>query len=152
MINKYKDVNAHVSMNGKRYVPVNWVINWNCLETTVTLNTAVKLEWGCPNGTKYPPRQPIQTPQVMRAKPFYLTARVYRRTDDPNTRCPRRTFKVGCIKNWEDAEVKVIRWPCYNEARLSKPWMQNMSHINSNTSIRSNAASCTSLKTQFKDL
>ena len=24
-----------------------------------------KLEWGCPNGTKYPPRQPIQTIQVM---------------------------------------------------------------------------------------
>ena len=47
----------------------------------------VKLEWGCPNGTKYPPRQPIQTPQVMSLKPFYLTAwfyltaRVYRQTD-----------------------------------------------------------------------
>ena len=46
-----------------------------------------KLEWGCPNGTKYPPRQPIQTPQVMCLKPFYLTARfyliagVYRQTD-----------------------------------------------------------------------
>ena len=25
----------------------------------------IKLEWGCPNGTKYPPRQPIQTPQVV---------------------------------------------------------------------------------------
>ena len=35
-----------------------------------------KLEWGCPNGTKYPPRQPIQTPQVMRLKSFYLTARL----------------------------------------------------------------------------
>ena len=43
------------------------------------------VEWGCPNGTKYPPRQPIQTPQVMCLKPFYLTAGVaqciYRRTD-----------------------------------------------------------------------
>ena len=37
-----------------------------------------KLEWGCPNGTKYPPWQPIQTIQVMhqigeavmRQKPF----------------------------------------------------------------------------------
>ena len=36
MINKYKYVNAHISMNGKRYVPVNWVINWNCLERAVT--------------------------------------------------------------------------------------------------------------------
>ena len=36
-----------------------------------------QLEWGCPNGTKYPPRQPIQTPQVMRLKSFYLTARLY---------------------------------------------------------------------------
>ena len=46
-----------------------------------------KLEWGCPYGTKYPPRQPIQTPQVKCPKPFYLTAwfyltaRVYRQTD-----------------------------------------------------------------------
>ena len=40
--------------------------------------TGQKLEWGCPNGTKYPPRQPIQTIQVMhqigeavmRQKPF----------------------------------------------------------------------------------
>ena len=47
-----------------------------------------QLEWGCPNGTKYPPRQPIQTPQVMRLKiilPNRATlpnrARVYRRTD-----------------------------------------------------------------------
>ena len=37
-----------------------------------------QLEWGCPNGTKYPPRQPIQTLKglhqigeaVMRQKPF----------------------------------------------------------------------------------
>ena len=29
-----------------------------------------KLEWGCPNGTKYLLWQPIQTPQVMRLKPF----------------------------------------------------------------------------------
>ena len=42
-----------------------------------------QLEWGCPNGTKYPPRQPIQIPQVMRLKAFYLTTRVStdRRTD-----------------------------------------------------------------------
>ena len=26
--------------------------------------TKSKLEWGCPYGTKYPPRQPIQTPHV----------------------------------------------------------------------------------------
>ena len=40
-----------------------------------------QLEFGCPNWTKYPPRPPIQTPQLMHAKPFYLTARVYRQTD-----------------------------------------------------------------------
>ena len=46
-----------------------------------------KLEWGCPNGTKYPQRQLIQTPQVIRLKSFnltaqfYLTPRVYRQTD-----------------------------------------------------------------------
>ena len=42
------------------------------------LDLNLKLEWGCPNGTKYPPRQPIQTLQVMhqireavmRQKPF----------------------------------------------------------------------------------
>ena len=34
-----------------------------------------KLQLDCPNGTQYPPRQPMQTPQVMRTKTFYLTAR-----------------------------------------------------------------------------
>ena len=40
----------------------------------------MKLEWGCPIGTKYPPRQQIQ---VMCLNPFYPTirARVYRQTD-----------------------------------------------------------------------
>ena len=44
----------------------------------VNNHSDTKLEWGCPNGTKYPPRQPIQTIQVMhqigeavmRQKPF----------------------------------------------------------------------------------
>ena len=30
-----------------------------------TVGPVEQLEWGCPNGTKYPPRQPIQTLQVM---------------------------------------------------------------------------------------
>ena len=33
-----------------------------------------KLEWAVITGQNIPPRQPIQTPQEMRAKPFYLTA------------------------------------------------------------------------------
>ena len=37
----------------------------------------IEQEWGCQNGTKYPPRQPIQTPQVMRLKSFYLTTGFY---------------------------------------------------------------------------
>ena len=36
-----------------------------------------KLECGSSNGTKYPQRQPIQTPQVMCAKPFYLTVHTF---------------------------------------------------------------------------
>ena len=35
-----------------------------------------KLEWGCPNGTKYPPRQPIPNRAILPNR-----ARVYRRTD-----------------------------------------------------------------------
>ena len=37
---------------------------------TFTASEWNQLEWGCPNGTQYPPRQPMQTPQVMCAKPF----------------------------------------------------------------------------------
>ena len=35
-----------------------------------------KLEWGCPNGTKYPPRQPIPNRAILPNR-----ERVYRRTD-----------------------------------------------------------------------
>ena len=35
-----------------------------------------ELEWGCPNGTKYPPRQPIPNRAILPNR-----ARVYRRTD-----------------------------------------------------------------------
>ena len=35
-----------------------------------------KLEWGFPNGTKYPPRQPIPNRAILPNR-----ARVYRRTD-----------------------------------------------------------------------
>ena len=38
--------------------------------------TEPKLEWGCPNGTKYPPRQPIPNRAILPNR-----ARVYRRTD-----------------------------------------------------------------------
>ena len=70
----------------------------------------MKLEWGCPNGTKSPPRQPIQTPQVMRLKSFYLTgrftnrARVYRQTNGRTdrvipvyTKCTPPNFVAGGI-------------------------------------------------------
>ena len=63
-----------------------------CLWNSDAHGSKVKLEWGCPNGTKYPPWQPIQTPQVMCLKPFYLTAqfyltaRVYRQTDGQTDR------------------------------------------------------------------
>ena len=36
----------------------------------------IELEWGCPNGTKYPPRQPIPNRAILPNR-----ARVYRRTD-----------------------------------------------------------------------
>ena len=36
----------------------------------------MKLEWDCPNGTKYPPRQPIPNRAILPNR-----ARVYRRTD-----------------------------------------------------------------------
>ena len=51
-------------------------ISWNITHklNIDTYKTQFELEWGCPNETKYPPRQPIQTPQVMCTKPFYLTA------------------------------------------------------------------------------
>ena len=35
-----------------------------------------KLEWGCPNGTKYPPRQPIPNRAILPNR-----AHVYRQTD-----------------------------------------------------------------------
>ena len=56
------------------------------IQYAMSLNQT-ELEWGCPNGTKYPPRQPIQTPQVMRLKLFYLTERTRLQTD-------RRTDRV----------------------------------------------------------
>ena len=45
------------------------------IQTMSLLYWGEKLEWSGPYGTKYPLRQPIQTPKVMSAKPFYLTAR-----------------------------------------------------------------------------
>ena len=39
-------------------------------------NSCPKLEWGCPNGTKYPPRQPIPNRAILPNR-----ARVYRQTD-----------------------------------------------------------------------
>ena len=44
---------------------------WIC-----SLADLAELEWGCPNGTKYPPRQPILNRTILPN-----SARVYRRTD-----------------------------------------------------------------------
>ena len=51
------------------------------LRIKITEHNKTKIEWGCRNGTKYPTWQPIQTPQVMRAKPFYLNACVRLQTN-----------------------------------------------------------------------
>ena len=40
-----------------------------------TQEVRIKLEWGCPNGTNTPPRQPIQTIQVMHQIGKQLCAR-----------------------------------------------------------------------------
>ena len=70
---------------------------------TVTMNSEIwpwvqvtsfghrQLEWGCPNGTKYPPRQPIQAVQVMhqigeavmRQKPFSVILALWHWPLDP---------------------------------------------------------------------
>ena len=40
------------------------------------------------------------------AHKFQMLERTDRRTDDPNTRCPRRTFKAGGIKIGVPSQVK----------------------------------------------
>ena len=52
-------------------------INYNRvnIKTNFIYSWQIKLEWGCPNGTKYPPRQPIQTIQVMHQIGKQLCAR-----------------------------------------------------------------------------
>ena len=54
----------------------------------------VKLEWGCPNGTKYPPRQPFPNHAI-------LPNRVYRRTDGQGDSSipPPPNFVAGGIIN-----------------------------------------------------
>ena len=56
-----------------------------------------KLEWGCPNGTKYPPRQPIPNRAILPNR-----ERVYRWTDRRTDRVipvyPPPNFVVGGIK------------------------------------------------------
>ena len=106
---------VHVWMNWSakqtnRPRTASWLAQFVCPALWLILPwTQKKLEWGCPNGTKYPPRQPIQTPQVMCLKPFYLTAQfyltacVYRQTDGRTDRVipvypPPPNFVVGVIK------------------------------------------------------
>ena len=67
-----------------------------------------QLEWGCPNGTKYPPRQPIPNRAILPNR-----TRIYRRTD-------RRTgwfqytppnFVAGGIMNGKGAIVPEFKNP-----------------------------------------
>ena len=53
----------------------NWILKF-AGSKTLNQHCLVKLEWGCPNGTKYPPRQPIPNRAILPNR-----ARVYRRTD-----------------------------------------------------------------------
>ena len=60
-----------------------WTYNLSLVTATlfnfiycITYVSQMKLEWGCPNGTKYPPRQPIPNRAILPNR-----ARVYRRTD-----------------------------------------------------------------------
>ena len=59
-----------------------------------------KLEWGCPNGTKYPPRQPIPNRAILPNR-----ARVYRRTDRVIPVYPPPNFVAGGYNQ----AVKVIK-------------------------------------------
>ena len=71
------------------------------------------IKWGCPNGTKYPPRQPIPN------RAIYLTARVYRQTDGQgDSSIPPPNFVAGGIKK-----------TCSREANPKQyTWMGNNSH------------------------
>ena len=53
-----------------------YIINGEICNFYDFLVISLKLEWGCPNGTKYPPRQPIPNRVILPNR-----ARVYRRTD-----------------------------------------------------------------------
>ena len=57
-----------------------------------------KLEWGCPNGTKYPPRQPILNRAILPNR-----ARVYRQMDGQgDSSIPPPNFVAGgIISNWK---------------------------------------------------
>ena len=61
------------------YIRLSWCHRWISILTTWHLTLSIqfcKLEWGFPNGTKYPPRQPIPNRAILPNR-----ARVYRRTD-----------------------------------------------------------------------
>ena len=57
-------------------MPVISVITQHCAKIYLLHHIQIKLEWGCPNGTKYPPRQPIPNRAILPNR-----ARAYRRTD-----------------------------------------------------------------------
>ena len=56
--------------------PSNSELEWGCPNGTKYPPSNSELEWGCPNGTKYPPRQPIPNRAILPNR-----AGVYRRTD-----------------------------------------------------------------------
>ena len=58
-----------------------------------------KLEWGCPNGTKYPPRQPIPNRVIL---PNRARLQTDRRTDGQGDSSipPPPNFVAGGIKNY----------------------------------------------------
>ena len=55
-----------------------------------------KLEWGCPNGTKYPPRQPIPNRRILPNR-----AHVYRRTDRVIPVYPPNLVAGGIINRYK---------------------------------------------------
>ena len=74
---------SRTNLYEKSFIPLA-TREWNLLPENMKLRNSLaslisarpKLEWGCPNGTKYPPRQPIPNRAILPNR-----ARVYRRTD-----------------------------------------------------------------------
>ena len=83
-----------------------------------------KLESGCPNRTKYHPRQPIQTPKVMRLKSFYLTAHTRLQTDGRTGWFQYRgdiIINTKINQRWTtDGQYESISWNCLQSGKWSK--------------------------------